>query len=65
MSELLTQRAPDVFKVERILRKRRRGGGVEYLCRWEGHGADEDSWEPALNVAEDLIDDFENHRMPT
>jgi hypothetical protein len=31
---------PDVHKVERILRKRRRGGQLEYLCRWEGYGAE-------------------------
>ena len=53
------EETPDVFKVERILRKRRRGLGFEYFCRWEGYGAEEDSWEPADNVADDLIEDFE------
>ena len=53
------EETPDVFKVERILRKRRRGLGFEYFCRWEGYGAEEDSWEQADNVADDLIEDFE------
>ena len=55
----LGQETPDTYLVERILRKRRRGGRVEYFVRWEGYGTEDDSWEPADNVSDDLIEDFE------
>lgn len=49
----------DVYIVERILQawgpKRRR----QYLIRWEGWGAEFDTWEPACNVSEELRAEFE------
>lgn len=49
----------DVYIVERILQawgpKRRR----QYLIRWEGWGAEFDTWEPASNVSEELRAEFE------
>jgi hypothetical protein len=54
----------DVYAVERILSERRgKRGESEYLCRWEGWGAEADSWEPARHILdEQLIADFERER---
>jgi transposase InsO family protein len=44
--------APDVYRIERILRtKRVKGGKTRYLVRWSGYGPEHDSWvEDLLNV---------------
>ena len=35
------------------------GGRREFLIRWVGHGAEDDSWEPESNLdCDDLIDKF-------
>jgi len=46
------------FEVDRILKERRSGGHSEFLVRWLGYGAEEDSWEPEDNVAAELIAGF-------
>ena len=35
---------PDVFKIEKILKTRRKGGRIEYLVRWLGYPPKFDSW---------------------
>ena len=34
-------------------------GTVLYLVAWEGHGDDENSWEPRKHISSDLISDYE------
>ena len=46
----------DTFKVEAIRAKRTRKGVQQYLIKWEGYESEENTWEPADNVNEDLID---------
>ena len=42
----------DEFEVERILDKRRDAkDGYEYLVQWRGYSSEDNSWEPASNVA--------------
>jgi len=41
---------PDQYEVERIVAHRRRGRGMEYLIRWKGYDAFEDTWEPERNL---------------
>ena len=51
---------PDQHPVERLLKKRKNGG--EYLCRWLNFGEDHDSWEPAENIHDDIIKEYEATR---
>ena len=46
----------DVYKVESLLDKRKRGRRVEYLVKWEGYGNEHNTWEPESNIRDsDLI----------
>ena len=49
----------DQWKVEAVRGKRRDGGKMQYLLKWEGYASEENTWEPAENVSEDLIKEFE------
>ena len=49
----------DVYEVERIEKERTYRGVKQYLVRWKGYGASENSWEPAESILDDsLINDF-------
>ncbi|RMX67947.1 hypothetical protein KXD40_005402 [Peronospora effusa] len=51
---------PDVYEVEKILRKKKGetyGEQDLYEVKWEGY--EETTWEPASNISKDLIDEFE------
>ena len=42
----------DVYRVEKILRKRKRNGVVEYLVRWKGYeDTKSDSWVPGSDIS--------------
>ena len=42
----------DIFIVEKILKKKRmEDGEVRYLVKWEGYGAEENTWEPPGNFS--------------
>jgi hypothetical protein len=60
----LGQQTPDVYSVERLLGKRKRGGVTEYLCKWRDFGEEENSWEPEDGIAADLIEAFQEMQAP-
>lgn len=50
-----------MFEVEKILKKRRHPTkGVLYFVKWRHFPASDNTWEPACNFTQDLIDDFES-----
>lgn len=53
----------DQWLVDRLLDKKRERVGphwvVKYLVRWLNSGPEDDSWEPATNVEQSLIDEYE------
>lgn len=50
------------YEVERILARRKRGRGYQYLVLWRGFGLDEATWEPLSNLTNcpDIIAEFES-----
>ena len=48
----------NVFEVERLLGKRRRGGELQYLVRWRGWSEQHDSWEPESHIGLAAIDEY-------
>jgi hypothetical protein len=48
-------------QVSAILDKRKFRGQTQYRIRWEGYGAEEDTWEPIMNLqgSKQLIEQFE------
>ncbi|KAH7714895.1 heterochromatin protein 1 alpha [Aphelenchoides avenae] len=55
---------PGVYRVEKILNKRKKNGKVEYYIKWKGYNDPKDnSWvERSMCHCEDLIRAFEKHR---
>lgn len=50
----------DAYEVEKILKKRTKGGKVEYYLKWRGFGMEDCTWEPRDNLTcDDLIEQFE------
>jgi len=47
------------FVVEKILKKRRRNGIVEYFLKWVGYDDSYNCWVPEFDVSLDLIQEFE------
>ncbi|CAG5097242.1 Oidioi.mRNA.OKI2018_I69.XSR.g14993.t1.cds [Oikopleura dioica] len=48
------------FEVEKILGKRKRQGGIEYLIKWAGYDDEQNTWEPEENLdCADRIREFE------
>nr|CAI5837651.1 unnamed protein product [Callosobruchus analis] len=40
----------NIYKVERILKKRKRKGQNEYFVKWHGYDESHNSWEPSKNI---------------
>lgn len=57
-----TGEAVTEYEVEKILDKRRKGRGSQYLVRWKGASAMQDTWEPASSLANapQAIEEFED-----
>lgn len=49
-----------VYIVETILDHRTKRRAVEYLVKWEGFGEGDNTWEPAKNLAVELIEAYTN-----
>ncbi|KAL6065753.1 Chromobox protein 5 [Balamuthia mandrillaris] len=50
----------DIYEVERIVDKRKKGRGVEYLIKWKGYPASANTWEKRSNLfCEELLEEFE------
>src|ERR1700731_2223797 len=39
------------YRVEEILKSRKRGCGIQYLVKWEGYPHEDNTWEPKKNLA--------------
>jgi len=55
------------YEVEKILSKRKRYGKVEYLVRWKGYTAEEDTWEKEGNLenAREVVEDYKREYEKT
>ena len=64
---IVTSSGDQEYEVEEILDKRTdRYGKIEYLIRWQGYSACDDSWEPISNLnCSKLIKEFENQSLVT
>jgi hypothetical protein len=53
--------ASQVYEVEAIEAKRRKGGNTEYFVLWKDHQPSDNTWEPMSNLegSEALVNDFE------
>jgi hypothetical protein len=51
----------EVYKVEQILKHRKRGRGYKYLIKWVGYLITEASWEPKPNLtgATDILQEYQ------
>ncbi|MEN9524269.1 MAG: hypothetical protein RL536_338 [Candidatus Parcubacteria bacterium] len=55
------------YEIEKILSHRQFHGRTQYLIRWRGYGAEDDTWEPADVVAEnaqETIDEYLTRSKP-
>ena len=48
--ELQKVERPDIFRVEKVLKKRIRKKKEEYPVRWSGHNSDFDSWLQSTDI---------------
>ena len=48
--ELQKVKRPDIFRVEKVLKKRIRNKKEEYLVRWSGYNSDFDSWLQSTDI---------------
>ena len=50
-----------IFAAERILKKRKRRGKMQYKVKWLGYPEDQSTWEPEENILDKrLIEQFEH-----
>jgi hypothetical protein len=40
------------YTVEKILKRRMKGGRMEYFVKWQGYASSDNSWEPEENFVE-------------
>ena len=56
----------ETYEVEKIVESRQKGKKTEYLVKWKGYPASQNTWEPPANLEEvqDMVDAFENKKKP-
>ena len=54
-----------MYEVEAVVHARKKGKGMEYLIKWKGYDASENTWEPAKNVSEALIKHYHGESSAT
>ncbi|CAL4062163.1 unnamed protein product, partial [Meganyctiphanes norvegica] len=54
-----------IFRVEKILHHRDRGGRREYLIKWEGYDPKNSTWEPAENLigCHELLEEYRERKV--
>ena len=48
--ELQRVKRPDIFRIEKVLKKHTKNKKTEYLVRWSGYGPDFDSWIQSTDI---------------
>lgn len=49
----------DQFEVERLIKKRRFGKGIQYLVKWRGYPDSENTWEKTKDIHPSMVAAFE------
>ena len=58
------EEVPEVYSVEKIVKKRVVEGRIQYLLKWVGYPDSENTWEPEDNLdCPDLIEQFEKQQQ--
>ena len=50
VKELQKVNRPDIFRIEKVLKKRENNKQEEYLVRWSGYSSDFDSWLTSIDI---------------
>lgn len=57
--DVLRSFGDDVYEVEKIIQRRQNSsGGWEYLIKWKGYSAEENSWEPGSFISGNTLQKF-------